>query len=436
MGIPPLDTFMRILFLNSYQAVHGGAERLLFDTAVELNGLGHKVSVVVAHDDRRAPNPESWPAQINRYYVPELMVPVADRYTYNKLRRTPPYRSTLRYLQDIIDIEEPEVIHVHNFPRIEVLDEIRVNVPIVRTIHSYENLCGNQLKRLPDDSICTHALGAECYRQCSIPKTFKATRVRAENRLMKTQFRRLIAVSSYIKEVLVSNGFPTEQIRVLNNFTRLTPSSMGVAEEDLVLYVGRITPEKGLLDLIRSIALTRSRPGLLVVGKDAVLGRSGFHQQVVQTAAELNVRVEFQDWCSGDELRVAYQRAKVVAFSSVWPEPFGLVGIEAMMQAKPVIAFDSGGVRDWLTDGRTGFLVPHLDHRTFADRIDRLVTDDKLRTDMGKEGQRRALNSFSADAHIAELLEIYKEVADEDSAHRPGWRTEVCDAQRGFGLSV
>jgi glycosyltransferase involved in cell wall biosynthesis len=364
------------------------------------------------------------------------MVPVTDRYTYNKLRRTAPYRNTLRYLQDIIDIEEPDVIHVHNFPRIEVLDEIRVNVPVVRTIHSYENLCGNQLKRLPDGSICTHKLGAECYRQCSIPKTFKATRVRAENRLMKTQVRRLIAVSSYIKDVLVSNGFPTERIRVLNNFTRLTPGSMGVAEEDLVLYVGRITPEKGLLDLIRSIALTASKPGLLVVGKDAVLGRSGFHQQVVNTAAELNVRLEFQDWCAGDKLRAAYQRAKVIAFSSVWPEPFGLVGIEAMMQAKPVVAFDSGGVRDWLTDGKTGFLVPHLDHATFAERLDRLVTDDRLRADMGTEAQRRALHMFSADAHIAGLLEIYKEVVDEDSAHRPGWRTAICDAQRGPGLSV
>src|SRR5215831_1293480 len=103
---------MRILFLNSYSSVHGGAERLLFDTSTELVARGHKVSIVVANDDRRSANPESWPAKINRYYVPELMIPLTDRYNYNRLRSTPQYRNTLRYFQDIIDIEDPQIIHV------------------------------------------------------------------------------------------------------------------------------------------------------------------------------------------------------------------------------------------------------------------------------------------------------------------------------------
>jgi len=101
---------MRILFLNSYSSVHGGAERLLFDTSSELTARDHEVSIVIANDDRRSPNPEFWPSKINRYYVPELMIPLADRYNYNRLRQTPQYRDTLRYLQDIIDIEEPEII--------------------------------------------------------------------------------------------------------------------------------------------------------------------------------------------------------------------------------------------------------------------------------------------------------------------------------------
>lgn len=439
---------MRILFLNSYSNPHGGAERLLFDTSSELASRGHKVSIVVANDDRRAPNPEFWPARINRYYVPELMIPLVDRYSYDRLRQMAHYRDTLRYLQDIMDIEDPEIIHVHNFPRIEVLNEVRVKAPIVRTIHSYENLCGNQLKRLPHGSICAHKLGPACEANCGVPKTFRATRVRRENRMMKKEFKRLIAISSYIRDVLITNGFPAEKIRVLNNFTRLTPvgtlyerpgrsqTAPTVSEEDTVLYVGRITPEKGLIELIESMGLMTAKAKLLVAGKDRVLGRSGFAQQVAQKAARCGVEIEFQDWCAGDDLRRAYQRAKVVAFSSVWPEPFGLVGIEAMMQARPVVAFDSGGVRDWLQHGKTGFLVAHLDLRQYAYCLDQLVKDDALRGAMGAEAQSHALERFTAEAYINGLLDIYKEVVGEDSANRPVGCAEIRDAQCGTGLSV
>lgn len=427
---------MRILFLNSYSSVHGGAERLLFDTSSELIFRGHKVSVVVANDDRRSPNPEFWPAKVNRYYVPELMIPLTDRYNYNRLRQTPQYRDTLRYMQDIIDIEEPDVIHVHNFPRIEVLKELRIHTPIVRTIHSYENLCGNRLKRLPDGSICTENLGPACTANCNVPKTFKASRVKAENRLMKKEFKRLVAISSYIKEVLVANGFPSEKVQVLNNFTRLTPKPLDVAEENTVLYAGRLTPEKGLIELLESISLMTTKPKLLVVGKDGVLGQSSFQQQVVETAAQRGVNIEFQDWCAGDDLRRAYQKAKVVAFSSVWPEPFGLVGIEAMMQAKPVVAFDCGGVLDWLRHGKTGFLVPHLDLRQYAYCLDLLCKDDVLRRVMGAEAQKNALEKFTAAAHINGLLDIYTEVVNENSANRPVGRAEIRNAQCGTSLSI
>jgi glycosyltransferase involved in cell wall biosynthesis len=427
---------MRILLLNSYQTVYGGAERLLFDTSTELVARGHKVSIVVAHDDRRSPNPEMWPARINRYHVPELMIPHTDRYNYNRLRNTPVYQDTLRYLQDIIDLEAPDLIHVHNFPRIEVLNEVRIRVPVVRTIHSYENLCGNQLKRLPDGSICANKLGPACESNCGVTESFRAMRVRAENRIMKSEFKKLIAISSYIKEVLVANDFPSGKIAVLNNFTRLHPKPLNVPEENTVLYAGRLTPEKGLLELVESVSMTKTRPKLLVAGKDAVLGRSKYHKMVLERAASRGVDIEFLDWCAGNDLRRAYQRAKVVAFCSVWPEPFGLVGIEAMMQGKPVVGFDCGGVRDWLQHGKTGFLVPHMDIRQYAFCLDQLLMNDGLRRVMGTDAQECALEKFTADAHINGLLNIYTEVVNEGSADRPFGRAEISDAQCRTSLSL
>jgi len=114
----------------------------------------------------------------------------------------------------------------------------------------------------------------------------------------------------------------------------------------------------------------------------------------------------------------------------------GLVGIEAMMQGKPVIAFDCGGVRDWLQHGKTGFLVPHLDIRQYAYCLDQLIMDDGLRQVMGVEAQECALERFTPDAHINGLLDIYTEVVNEGSADRPFRCAEISDAQRRTGVSL
>jgi glycosyltransferase involved in cell wall biosynthesis len=427
---------MKILFMNTFSAVHGGAERLLFDTSVELLERGHDVSIVFARDDRRSKNPEFWPSRVNRYYIPELVLPLADRRSWQSFRQSEQHVGAKRYLQDILDIEAPDLVHVHNFPCLEVLGDVDVNVPIVRTVHSYENLCENQRKQLPDGSICSHALGNACRVHCGLEKSFKATRVRAENRFMKASVSRLIAVSSYIREVLLTNGFPKNNICVLPNFTRLNFKPVDVLEENILLYVGRLTPEKGLLELIDSLKLTTVPAKLLVVGRDGALGHSDFHKQVVQRASEAGIEIEIQGWLVGDDLRRAYARARVVAFSSTWPEPFGLVGIEAMTAGKPVVAFDGGGVRQWLDHERTGFIVPHGDLVGFAKRVDQLMGDELLRSLMGATARAASKARFSPDAHIRSLLGIYTEVLNESSAYRSRGRSEICDAQRGISVSV
>ena len=427
---------MKILFMNTFSAVHGGAERLLFDTSVELLERGHEVSIVFARDDRRSKNPEFWPSRVNRYYIPELVLPFTDRHSWQAMRQTEQFVDGRRYLQDILNIEAPDLIHVHNFPCIEVLGEIETDAPIVRTIHSYENQCENQKKQLPDGSICGHPLGIACRTHCGFEKSFKATRVRAENRFMKSGVSKLIAVSSYMRQVLLENGFPKSRIAVLPNFTRLNFKAADVLEENIVLYVGRLTPEKGLLQLVDSLKLASTRMKLLVVGRDGALGHSEFHRQIVQRAEEAGIEIEVQGWLVGDELRCAFARASIVALSSIWPEPFGLVGIEAMTAGKPVIAFDCGGIRDWLDHERTGFAVPHGDLAGFAARIDQLMGDETLRAQIGARARETARVRFSPDAHIRELLEIYTEVLNESTANRSRGRSEVCDAQRGIGVSV
>jgi glycosyltransferase involved in cell wall biosynthesis len=103
--------------------------------------------------------------------------------------------------------------------------------------------------------------------------------------------------------------------------------------------------------------------------------------------------------------------ATVVAMPSLWPEPFGRVGLEAMAHGRAVVAFDVGGIREWLIDGETGFLVPPRDVDAMADRLTRLLDDPGLAASLGARGRARVEREFSAAEHVRRLLRLYEDAA-------------------------
>ena len=117
-------------------------------------------------------------------------------------------------------------------------------------------------------------------------------------------------------------------------------------------------------------------------------------------------------WGGRVEIDQAIAASDIVLFPSVYPEAFGIVGIEAMMRGKPVVGFDVGGVKDWLRHEETGLLVPVKDTQAFADAVIRLLDDDELRIRMGKRAREVALAEFSEEVHIRKLIQIYERALD------------------------
>ena len=106
------------------------------------------------------------------------------------------------------------------------------------------------------------------------------------------------------------------------------------------------------------------------------------------------------------ELQAAYDRAAVVAVPSVWPEPFGMIGLEAMARGRPVVASDVGGIPDWLVDEVTGVLTPPGDVGALATALRRLLANRELRARMGAAGADRVRRRFTADQHIAAIERV------------------------------
>ena len=154
-----------------------------------------------------------------------------------------------------------------------------------------------------------------------------------------------------------------------------------------LVVVGRLTRCKGIDHAIRALA---TLPGASL----AVVGDGPDRASLEELATELGVgeRTLFRGWLSQSEVMEQIQDAQVVLFPSLWPEPFGQVGLQAARCLRPVVAYDAGGVRAWL-DATTGVLVPLGDWRALAQEAGALLAAPRRCQQLGLAA-RGALGRF------------------------------------------
>lgn len=132
-----------------------------------------------------------------------------------------------------------------------------------------------------------------------------------------------------------------------------------------------------------------------------IVGAGNDEEFLHSLSVELGIaqRVQFLGWVEHNQLGELYDEAMMVVVPSRWPEPFGMVGLEALLRQRPVIASEvGGGIPDWLEDGETGLLFPVNDEASLARAIDRLAEDSQLASELGRRGRENVLERFSFDA--------------------------------------
>jgi glycosyltransferase involved in cell wall biosynthesis len=175
------------------------------------------------------------------------------------------------------------------------------------------------------------------------------------------------------------------------------------------LFVGQIIRGKGVDLLLEALAK------LTLPFECHILG-DGNHRAKCERLSEqlgLQSKVQFRGYVRREELEKYYLEATVLAVSSVWPEPFGMVGPEAMRYGLPVVAFDAGGIREWLTDGENGYLAPWMDTSRFAACLEQLLRDKELARQMGRRGLERVNRDYEASRQIDTLENLFVQVMAE-----------------------
>jgi len=179
----------------------------------------------------------------------------------------------------------------------------------------------------------------------------------------------------------------------------------------LVLFVGRLVRYKGVDVLLEAMRGLNARA--------AIVGNGPERESLEATAVALGVgdRVSFVGEASEDELSALYRACDLFVLPSITrQEAFGVVLVEAMARQKPVVSTALGTGSGWVNqDGETGFVVPPRNADALRSAIQRLITDDALRTAMGTAAATRAKTIFGVDRMISSTLALYRLVGDESS---------------------
>lgn len=221
-----------------------------------------------------------------------------------------------------------------------------------------------------------------------------------------------VSYSSFVDRHLAVNGV-TRRAIVPYFPTMPSKAGSGHAARRRVVFAGRVVAPKGVGVLIRAARHVDAE--FVICGDGRGLGA------MRKLARRLGVeqRIRFTGWLEAGQLAQELADASVVAVPSLWPEPFGLVGIEAFAAGRPAVASATGGTRDWLQEGVSGVCVPPGDAAALAQALNELLADPDRQQRMGSAGRRAVGARFSAERHLETLLAAYADARSHWELHGP-----------------
>ncbi|WP_028931179.1 glycosyltransferase [Pseudonocardia asaccharolytica] len=391
---------------NRYRSAQpSGEDRVVDQEAALLAAAGHRVG----RFERRSDDIAGMPL-LRKAAIP-LRVP------WNA-----PVRAELAAL---LRRERPDIVHIHStFPLLSpsvVAACADARVPAVATLHNYLMVCPTgTLYRA--GRVCTDCVGATplpavrhgCYRDSRLATVPLAVNLAANRRRWWSDVARFFCISAAQRDILVGAGMPADRLRVKPNFVP-DPVERRRGRGEGLLYLGRLTEEKGVRLLMTAWDELRARGGL---GLPLVLAGAGpLHDELVRWASGCD-DVRYLGLRTRDECAGLIARAAAVVAPSVWPEAFGLVVAEAMAAGVPVVAAGHGAFVELVEDGVTGLRHPPGDAASLAGCLRRVVADPVRNAALGLAGRRRYERDLAPAVGLERLVAGY-EAAIADPV-RPG----------------
>ncbi|OXS61633.1 hypothetical protein B1A99_03175 [Cohnella sp. CIP 111063] len=387
---------LRIALVHNYYQQSGGEDKVVEQERDLLNEMGHEVVVYQRHNDS----------------ISTMTRMAKLGATFGTIWSWSSYRDMRAFIRS----NKPDIVHFHNtFPLISpsaYYAAKKEGIPVIQTLHNYRLLCpGGALFRKSEvcerciDQSLIHAVRLGCYRSSRLQSAVVAVML-AFNRWIGTWNRkvdRYIVLTEFAKQKFVKSGFPEERIWVKPNFRsshRNTSTPDNKAE--FFLYVGRLSAEKGIKQLVQTWMLLEEDKKLVIVG-------DGPDEQELKQIAKGKANIAFLGKRDSSSVMRHMAEARFLITPSVCYEGFPMAIIEAYSVGTPVICNQIGSLQEIVKEGVTGFHYNVNDAQDLM-RVIRRTEDEAVYRELTNNVKQTFFSKYTKDMNSVNLMQLYEQV--------------------------
>jgi glycosyltransferase involved in cell wall biosynthesis len=415
---------LKVLHINKFHHMIGGAEEIYFRTADILVDHGHKsVFFSMRH-------PDNLPCVTAEYFMPFIdvnsttkiidIITAAARTFYSFKAR--------RLVSLLLDRYQVDIVHIHDMHRQmspSILHEFRQRrIPTVMTLHNYKMICPsflmmsqNRLCEACDKGKYFNAMKLKCVKDSFMRSALISVEAYLHHKILNIykNIDVFIAPSLFMKNKHEELGFKKEIIHLPNpidikKFKRLNDDVISVKDkkEISIVYFGRLTPEKGLFTLVDALKIL-SKPieerGVVI----KIIGEGPIKNELQEKVKKLGIKnVNFPGFIKSEILYYELINALVVILPSEWYENCPVSVTEAFALGKPVIGARIGGIPEMVKDYKTGLIFEPGNSIDLSEKVRYMLDNTNKAAEMGKNAKMFAEREFNEERYHARLLEIYK----------------------------
>ncbi len=403
---------MKVLLVNKFHWLKGGSETYYFELGKMLKEHGHEVAYFSMYDEKNIKTGD------REYFVePSDMnsknVFKAFDIIYNKKNR--------KLMDKALEEFKPDIVHLNNFQRqlsASIIDSCKKhNVPIVYTAHDVQAICPAILMMDNDKNICEMCKQGK-YVNCIKKKCIKVSLLKSilgsyessyyrKHKIYADKIDFIVTPSEFYKQKFLEDGISSSKITAIHNFINVNEYDVDTQDDGYALYLGRLSREKGILNLIE--AFSKTQKGILhIAGNGPELDKI----KTIIKAKNIENRVKLLGFLNKEEVKEEVRRAKFIVVPSIWYENCPYSVIEAQSIGKAIIGADIGGIPELVKDNENGLIYRYDDIDALADKMNKLYDDEKIVEKYAKDAKSKAKVEYSPECYYEKIINIYTQLIE------------------------
>lgn len=405
---------MKILLVNKFHYLKGGSEKYYFELGDLLKKHGHQIAFFSMKSDKNLKTKEK------EYFVDEI-----DLNTGSKLKALDVIYSKenkIRMLQ-AIDEFKPDIIHLNNFQRqlsesiVEAANE--KNIPIVFTAHDVQAVCPAITMLDNNKQICELCKNGKYFncikKRCVKNSMLKSILAAAEGkfyRVKKVYNKKIdwiITPSEFYKQKMIEDGIEEKHITAIHNFIELDKYDLETQDDGYGLYIGRLSKEKGILNLIEAFSNIKDR-------RLYIAGDGPERERIESIIKEKNLkdRITLLGYINQEEVKEYLRKARFVVVPSIWYENCPYSVMETLAIGKPVIGANIAGIPELVKDKVNGLLYKYDSISDLEVKMKRLYENPELAKQYGENAKKIAIDNYGKEKYYNQVIDIYNKVLKEN----------------------